>query len=105
MFQVLLIVTNNSIKQQTYAYTWLIDLKVLFQTIQFSISTAISSIQLIDRTISGATTSVQSGTGSNGSKGVLCVLQSSSIRETSQSDYLVSYPGHSLEESYLSEEM
>ena len=44
---------------------------VLFQTIQFSISTQFSSIQPIDRTLSGATTTPgQSGPGSGGNKGV-----------------------------------
>ena len=44
---------------------------VLFQTIQFSISTQFSSIWPIDRTQSSATTLGQSGPGSNGNKGVL----------------------------------
>ena len=39
----------------------------------------------------------QRGPGSDGNKGVLCVPQSSSITETSLSDCLESYPGHSLE--------
>ena len=38
----------------------------------------------------------QSGFGSNGNEGVLCIPQSSSITGTSPSDCLVSYPGHSL---------
>ena len=46
--------------------------------------------------ISGATTPGQSGPGSNGNKGVLHILQSSSIIGTSPSDCLVSYRGHSL---------
>ena len=69
---------------------------VLFQTIQFSISTQFSSIWPIDRTLSGATTSGQSGLGSDAEKAVLCIPQSSSITGTSPSDYLVSYPGHML---------
>ena len=48
------------------------------------------------RAISGATTPGQSGPGSNGNKGVPRILQSSSIAGTSPSDFLVSYPGHSL---------
>ena len=44
---------------------------VLFQTIQFSISTQFSSIWLIDWTLSGATTPGQSGPGSDGNEGVL----------------------------------
>ena len=39
----------------------------------------------------------QSGPGSNGNEGVLCIPQTSSIAGTSPSDCLVSYPGHSLE--------
>ena len=46
--------------------------------------------------LSGATTSGQSGPGSDGNEGVLCIPQSSGITETSASDGLVSYPGHSL---------
>ena len=73
-----------------------------FQTIQFSISTQFSSIWPIDRTLSGATIPGQSGPRSDGNKGVLCIPQSSSITETSPSYCLMSYPGHSLEESYSS---
>ena len=67
----------------------------ILQAIQFSISTKFSSIRPIDRTLSGATTLGWSGPGSNGNKGVLRIPQSSYIIETSQSDCLVSYPGHS----------
>ena len=42
--------------------------KVLVQTIQFSISTQVSSFLPIERTLSGATTSGQSGLGSNSNK-------------------------------------
>ena len=38
MFQVLLSVTNNSMKYQSFLYTQLNDQAVLFLTIQFSIS-------------------------------------------------------------------
>ena len=72
---------------------------VLFQTVQFS------SIWPLDRTLSGATTSGQSGPGSNGNKGVLCIPQSSSITGASTSDFLVSYLGHSLGELYPFAEM
>ena len=47
----------------------------------------------------------QSKPGSNGNKGVLCILQSSSITKASPSDSLVTYLGHSLGESYCSAEM
>ena len=59
--------------------------KVLFQAIQ------LSSIWLIDRTLSGATTQGQSGPGSNGNEGVARIAQISSI-----TDCLVLYTGHSL---------
>ena len=42
-----------------------------------------------------STTPGQSGLGSDGNKGVLRILQSSSITEALLSDCLVSYPGHS----------
>ena len=47
----------------------------------------------------------QIGFGSDGNERLLHILQSSSITATSLSDYLVSYPVHSLEESYPSAEM
>ena len=55
-----------------------------------------SSIQPVDRALSSATTPGQSGPGSDGNEGVLCIPQSSSIAGTSPSDCLVSYQGHSL---------
>ena len=54
-----------------------------------------SSIQPIDRTLSGATIPGQSIPWSNGNEGVLHIHQSSCITRTSPSDCLVSYPGHS----------
>ena len=51
-------------------------------------------------TLSGVTTMVWSELGSDGSNGTLCIPQSSSIIKASRSDGLVSYPGHSLGESY-----
>ena len=55
-----------------------------------------SSVQPIDRALSGATIPGQSGTGSNGVEGVLRIPQSSCITGTLPSDCFVSYPGHSL---------
>ena len=55
-------------------------------------------------TLSVATTPGRSGPGSHGNEGVLRILQSSSIIGTSPSNCLVSYTGHSLEESYVSVE-
>ena len=46
--------------------------------------------------ISGATTPDQSGPGSDGNEGVLCIPQSSNITGASPSDCLVSYQGHML---------
>ncbi len=53
-----------------------------------------------DRTLSDATTPGQGGRGSDCNEGVLRISQSSSITGASPSDRLVSYPGHSLGESY-----
>ena len=64
--------------------------------LQFSISTLFSSIWLIDWTLSGAPTPDQSGPGTDGSEGVLCIPQSSINTGISPSNYLVSYPGHSM---------
>ena len=52
----------------------------------------------MDKTLSGATTPGESGPGNDGNEGVLRIHQSSSITETSPSDCLVSYLGHSLGE-------
>ena len=49
------------------------------------------------RTLSGATTLIQSGPGNNVNEGLLHFLQSSSNTETSPSDCLVSYLEHSLD--------
>ena len=46
--------------------------------------------------LSGATKPGQSGPGSNGNEGVLRIPQGPSITETSPSNCLVSYQGHSL---------
>ena len=55
-FQVLLYITNNSIKHQSFIYTQLNYKTVLFLTIQFSISYQFSPGWPIDRTLSDATT-------------------------------------------------
>ena len=86
------VVTNSIV----FVYTQLNVKIVLFQAIQFSISTQFSSIWLIDRTLSDATTLSQSRPGSDGNEEVLRNPQNSSITGTSPSDCLVSYPGHSL---------
>ena len=66
------------------------------QTIHFSISMLLVLLKPIDRALSGTTTPVQSGPGSNGNKGVFRITQTSSTAGTSPSDCLVSYTGHSL---------
>ena len=48
--------------------------------------------------------SSQSGPGSNGNEGVICIPQSFSIIGASPSDFLVSYPRHSLGGFYSSAE-
>ena len=82
-----------------FIYPQINDQTVPFQTIQYSIRTCFSSIGLIDRTLSGATTPGQSEPGSNGNEGVLSIPQSSGINGTSPSDCLVSYLEHLFRES------
>ena len=67
---------------------------VLFQAIQYSISTQFSFIKPIDKSLSDVTTPSQSGPGNDGNEGVLRIPQSSSITGTSLPDCLVSYTGH-----------
>ena len=65
-----------------------------------------SSIRLILRTLSVATTPGQCGPGSDGNEATLRIPQSSSITGTSPSGCLDSYPGNLLERgSYPSAEM
>ena len=102
-FQVFLCITNNSIKHQLFVCTQLNDQTVLFLTIQFSINHLFihSLMSKFYLTLSGATTPGQSGPMSNGNEEVLCFPQSFSIIRASPSDYLVSYPGHSLRDGVL----
>ena len=60
----------------------------------------LNSISLIDRTLSRATIPSQSGPGSDGNKGLLCILQGSSITGTSPTDCLLLYSGNSLQLVY-----
>ena len=71
---------------------------VLFQAIQFNLSTQFSSILQIDRNSWRASTLGHSGLGSNGDEGAPHIPQSSSITGTSPLDCLISYPGFSLVE-------
>ena len=66
------------------------------------------SLDLFDpyiRTLSGATTPGQSEPRSNDNEGVLHIPHSSSITGASPSNCFMSYPGHSLGESYPSAEV
>ena len=63
------------------------------------------SIWSTNRALSSATTPDQSGPVSDGNKEVLRVPQGFTITGVSPSDWLMSCPGHSLEESYPSPEM
>ena len=67
---------------------------VLFQAILFSVNTQLSSIWLIDRILPLQATVDE---GNNGNDGVFRIPQSSGITETSPSDCLMPYTGHSLE--------
>ena len=64
-----------------------------------------SSIWTIDRILSDATTSGKSGPGSDGSEGLLHIIQSSSMTGPSSSYSLMSYPGQSLKGFYFSAEI
>ena len=60
-----------------------------------------SSIWPIDKTLSGVTTLNQNEPESDSTEGVLCIPQTSTITETSQSDCLMLYTGHLLNGRYL----
>ena len=69
---------------------------VVIQTIQFSISTKFSSIWVIDRTLSVATTSGQRWPGSDGNGRIFRIFQSPNVTGISPSDCSLSYSCHSL---------
>ena len=93
-FHVLLYMTNNSIKHQSFVYA---QLNNQFYFYQFNQPLVIPLNSFFsDRTLSGATTSGQSRPGSDGNERVLRISQSSIISGASQSDYLISYPEPSL---------
>ena len=111
-------VTNHWIKQKPFIYSQLNVKTALFQSIQFIISTqfkcqncSISNITLfssiwpIDTTLSCATISGYCGPRNDGNEGVLLFPQISSVTGTSPLDFLVSYTGHLLGESYPSAEI
>ena len=78
---------------------------VLFQAIHFSIDAQFSSFWPIDRILSSASTRGQNEPCNNGNKGVLYIPQSYNITGATPSDCLVSYPGYSLREPYPSAEI
>ena len=95
--------------KQFYFKQFILALSTLFKCQNSSISNnsvdhkdTVSSIWSIDRIQSTATTPDQSGPGSDGNKGVLCIPQNSSISGGSLSDFLILYPGHLFGESYPS---
>ena len=99
----MLCISNNSIKHQSFVYTQLNDQTVLFQTNQFSISHLFGLILKCQTVLFDVYIGPyqelplwgQSGHGSNGNEGVLCIPQSCSITWASALDCLVSYLGHS----------
>ena len=64
-----------------------------------------NSIQLINRTLSGATSPGKIRPASDGNKGVLCIPQTYRLTGTSPSDCLVSYPDTHWGVSYPSAEV
>ena len=111
LFQTIQLSTLTKLNDSKYCYVSLtvqLNISYLFthswmlKTILFSISAQLKySIPPIDRTLSDTTTLDQSGPGSDGKEGVLCIPQSSSITRTSPSDCLVSYLRQSLAGSLL----
>ena len=78
---------------------------VLFQTIQFSISIQFSFIWPIDRTLSSTSTPGQVDQGAMAMNGYSIFPKAPTLLKPRHEIVWVSYPGHSLEESYHSAEM
>ena len=101
--------TNNSIKHQSFVYTQLTIKTVLFQTIQFSISTQLKcqtvQFEPKKRNLPSAITFCLCGPGTDGNECVLLIHQSSSITGASLSGCFVTNPEHLFKESYSSAEM
>ena len=103
LFLVSLCVANTSIKQQSFVDTQLNDQTVLFRKIQFKevycllwVLMSNSSNRPIDKTLLGASPSVQSGLGKDANERVFCIPQSSSNSWASPLDWAKSYLGNSL---------
>ena len=79
--EVLLCIANNPIKLQSFIYTELNFKTVLFQKIQFCVSTRFSSIWSIDRTLSGAKTLRQRDLETMAMKGFSAFLKSPILLE------------------------
>ena len=81
-FQVLLCITNNSIKHESFVYTQLNDKTFQFQIIQFSMSFVCNQYKYqtpIDWTLSGATTPRQNDLGRMVMKRYTAFLQASTL--------------------------
>ena len=99
----MLCINNNSIKHQSFVYTQLNDQTVLSTTNGFntshlfapSLKWSNSTTWLLNRILSGATTSSQSRPENNGNERILHLPQISKAGAL-PSDGLMSYPGHSL---------
>ena len=74
---------------------------VLFQAIQFSISTHFNSICSIDRILSGATIPGKNRPGAMAEKGYSAFPKAPTLMEPHHQNVLVSYTGHSLREEAL----
>ena len=91
MIQVLLCITNNSIKHQSLVSTSLNNQTVLFQTIQFGKS-HLFALSLNLKQFNLIHWSDQGGAGSSGNEGIHCIPQNSIITGASLSDGLRCYP-------------
>ena len=91
-------ITTNSIKYQSFVYSQLND-RFFSNNLYYHnhfFAPCLNVKQLFDRTLSGAITPGYSWPGISGNEGVLSIPQSSSITGASQSNCLMSYPGHPL---------
>ena len=97
IFQVFLCITSNSIKRQSFDYTYLNDKAILFLTILLSINRSFAHILYIKQfnlTHRSVSIGFQSGLESRGNEWVLHIPQSFNT------DGLMLYAGRSVEQSY-----
>ena len=99
MVLILLYITNNSSKHESFVYTQLkwSNSSISHKSFVFAVLLLNSSFWPMDRTLSGVTTLGQSRPRSNGNEGIFHIPQSFSITGASPSDCLKLYPGHLLE--------